>query len=149
MENPNFLKNKYNLHNSLEVKSSAKFSKEKISNNPEDQIQNYLNRLKNVLNPAKREKHPNEDRRERNLNLLKPTLYDKFVIKPQDIPESFFENQKRIAREQGHGDIEITDEIRNQHTEVIISDQRSSLDNWINYLTSADKQEVPYPDWLK
>ncbi|MFZ2976006.1 MAG: hypothetical protein WA055_05275 [Candidatus Moraniibacteriota bacterium] len=149
MENPNFLKQKYNLHNSKEVKAATKHSDEKIPNNPDDQIQNYLNRLENILNPTKRKGHPNEDRRERNLNLLKPTLYDKFVIKPQDIPEGFFENQKRIAREQGYGDIEITDEIRNQHTEVIISDQRSSLDNWINYLTSADKQEVPYSDWLK
>lgn len=51
-----------------------------------------------------------------------------------------------MAREQGHGDIEITGELREQATEVIIADQKSSLDNWVDYLASSD---ATYPDWLK
>jgi len=54
--------------------------------------------------------------------------------------------QKRLAREQGHGDIEITPEMREQLTEVVIADQESSLNKWIDYLGSPD---ATYPDWLK
>ncbi len=143
MEN-DFLKKKYDLHNSPEVKSSAKRTEsrtgEKVPQNPSEQIQNYLNRFREIID----RKDP--EQREQGMEALKKVLYDKFIIKPEEIPESYFENQKRIAREQGHGDIEITDEIRNQLTEVIISDQQSTLNNWIDYLSSPD---AAYPDWLK
>jgi hypothetical protein len=52
-----------------------------------------------------------------------------------------------MARELGHGDIEITDELKNQATEVIISDQESTLDNWVDYLTSSDSDS--FPTWAK
>ncbi len=80
------------------------------------------------------------------MEALKKILYDKFVIKLEEIPEGYFENQCRLAREQGHGDIEITEEMRDQLSEVIVTDQRSSLDNWVDYLASSD---ATYPDWLK
>lgn len=154
MENPDFLKKKYNLHNAPETKAavkraeirtrlrdtSARQAEEKVSQNPEAQIQNYLDRFTEIIErkePAKRE---------RGIEALKQVLHDKFVIKPVEIPEGYFENQRRLAREQGHGDIEITDEMRDQLTEVIIADQTSSLDNWVDYLSSAD---AIYPDWLK
>ena len=73
-------------------------------------------------------------------------LYRKNVIKPSDIPESYFTTQRRLARELGHGDIEITAEVRRQAAEVIITDQKSSLDTWVDYLASPD---ATYPDWLK
>jgi hypothetical protein len=144
MENPNFLKQKYNLHNAPEVEAAAKRTEkrtgEKVPQDPEDQIQNYLDRFTEIIErkePAKRE---------RGIEALKHILHDKFIIKPKEIPESYFESQKRLAREQGHGDIEISDELRNQLTEVIITDQKGSLDQWINYLSSDD---ATYPDWLK
>jgi len=154
LENPNFLKNKYNLHNAPEVKKSAERTEkrnrlrkatdgqagEKVPQNPEAQIQNYLDRFKEIIErkePAKRE---------RGIEALKQILHDKFVIKPEEIPEAYFDNQKRIAREQGHGDVEITQDMRKQLTEVIITDQTNSLDNWIDYLSSDD---ATYPDWLK
>ena len=150
MENPEFLKKKYDLHNSPEVESAARKterqSEEKLPNDAALRIQNYLDRLKSIINPPKLEGHANFDRRERNLEMLKRSLYDNFVIKSEEIPEGYFENQRRIAREQGHGDIEITDEARRQLTEVIITDQQSSLDNWVDYLASED---AAYPDWLK
>jgi hypothetical protein len=36
--------------------------------------------------------------------------------------------------------------MREQLAEVIISDQESTLDNWVDYLSSDD---ATYPDWLK
>lgn len=144
MENPNFLKKRYNLHSAPETELAAnrteKRSKEKVPQSPDARIQNYLDRFKEVIE----RKDPKE--REMGMQALKKVLHDKFVIKPAEIPDGYFENQQRIAREQGHGDIEITDEMRRQHSEVIIADQESSLDKWINYLSSED---ATYPDWLK
>lgn len=144
MENPTFLKNKYNLHNAPEVESAAKRTEkrdgEKVPQNPEARIQNYLERIKEIIGrkePAKRE---------RGIEALKEVLHDKFIIKEEEIPEAYFENQRRLAREQGHGDVEIPDETRKQLTEVIITDQKGSLDNWIEYFLSDD---AVYPDWLK
>ena len=144
MENPNFLKNKYGLHNSEEVKKAAKRAEartgEKVPQDPSEQIQNYLDRFKEIID----RKNPEE--REHGMEALKRILHNKFVIKPEEIPESYFENQKRLAREQGHGDIEITDEMRGELTEVIVADQKSTLNNWVDYLSSSD---ATYPDWLK
>jgi hypothetical protein len=144
MESPNFLKKKYDLHNAPEVESAAnrteKRTHEKIPQNPTNHIQNYLDRFNEILD------RENPEKRERGIEALKRVLNDKFVIKPEEIPENYFENQRRIAREQGHGDTEITNEMREQLTEVIITDQKSSLDNWIDYLSSKD---AAYPDWLK
>jgi len=38
------------------------------------------------------------------LERVKDYYHKEFVIKPEEVPESYFENQKRMAREQGHGD---------------------------------------------
>jgi hypothetical protein len=73
-------------------------------------------------------------------------LYSRYVIKPKDIPESYWDNQRRLAREQGHGDIEVTDEMKEQQAKILITDQKSSLDAWFDYLASKD---ATYPDWLK
>ena len=144
MENLKFLKGKYGLHKAPETESAAKRTEkrtgEKVPQAPEARIQNYLNRFKEIIDRKDPEK------RERGMEALKHVLYDKFVIKPNEIPEGYFELQKRIAREQGHGDIEIDQETRRQLSEVIITDQKSSLDNWIDYLSSDD---AIYPDWLK
>lgn len=144
MENPSFLKQKYNLHNTPEIESATKRTEvrsgEKVSQKPDAQIQNYLDRFKEIIG------RPNEDDREQGMNALKHILYNKFVIKPEDIPESYFTTQQRLARELGHGEVEIGEEQREQLTEVIITDQKSSMDNWIDYLSSKD---ATYPDWLK
>jgi hypothetical protein len=138
------LKKKYNLHNSPEVKEAAKRTQihtgEKIPQDPLANIQNYLSRFGEITD----RKDPMD--REHGMDAAKRLLYSKFVIKPQEIPESYFENQQRLARELGHGDIDITQDVRHELAEVIVADQRSSLDKWVNYLTSAD---APYSDGLK
>ena len=68
------------------------------------------------------------------------------VIKTEDVPESHFELQRRIAREQGHGDIEITPDMRSQLIEAAQADQRGSLEKWVEYLGGEDGS---YPDWFK
>jgi len=144
VENPKFLKEKYNLHTSPEVEKAVKRTQkrtgEKVPQDPTFQIQNYLNRFKEII------ERKDPDKRERGMGALKQVLHDKFIIKPEEIPEGYFENQKRIAREQGHGEVEISDEMREQLSEVIIADQTSTLNGWIDYLSSSD---ATYPDWLK
>ncbi len=139
-----FLKKKYDLHNAPETAAAArrreKRTGEKVLKAPEAQIQNYLDRFSEIIErkePAKRE---------RGIEALKTILYRKFVIKPEEIPEAYFETQRRLAREQGHGEIEITDETREQLTEAVVADQQGSLDQWVDYLSSED---ATYPDWLK
>lgn len=71
---------------------------------------------------------------------------DAHVIKAEDVPESYFALQRRIAREQGHGDIEITADMRHQLIEAVQADQRGSLNKWVEYLGGDDGS---YPDWFK
>lgn len=138
------LKSKYNLHDSLEAKTAALRTQqrigERVPQNPLDRIQNYLNRFHDIIDQK------DSRRGEHGLDLIKGRFHSKYVIKPDEIPEAYFDNQRRLAREQGHGDIEIDPQAKAQLTEVIIADQTSSLDKWIDYLSSPD---APYPDALK
>lgn len=68
------------------------------------------------------------------------------VIKPEEVPESYFELQRRIAREQGYGDIPISSDIRRQLIEAVRADQRGSLEKWVEYLGGNDGS---YPNWFR
>jgi len=140
-----FLEEKYpDLHQSEEVEKAVRRQEtrigEEVRQEPKEKIEAYLDRLDEVFNPK------NPDKKERRVDILKDKLHELFIIKPEDIPESYFDHQKRIAREQGHGDIEVTDGIRGQMAEIIIHDQAKSLDAWVDYLGLED---APYPNWLK
>lgn len=138
------LKNKYDLHKSSEVKTATLRTQqrtgERVPQNPLDRIQNYLNRFHEIIDQK------DSKRGEHGLDLIKGRFHAKYVIKPDEIPEAYFDNQRRLAREQGHGDIEIDPRAKAQLTEVIIADQTSSLDKWMDYLSSPD---APYSDALK
>lgn len=147
---PDFLREKYKLQSSPEVER-AKERKEKQTGKkmPEDantRIQNYLDRFQAVLNPPKLEGHENFDRSQRNIEMLKSMLYKQFIIKPEEIPEGYFQNIIQRHEEEGHPIEEIPPEIRTEIVETLIKDQENSLDIWVDYLTSADAK---YPDWLK
>ena len=43
---------------------------------------------------------------------LKNYYYYKYVIKPEDIPESYYHHQQQLAFERGYGRIEITDSLK-------------------------------------
>ncbi len=143
--NPFFLKKKYgDLHVSEEVAQTTHRTEtrtgEKVSQDPSARIQNYLDRFKEIVD----RKNPEE--RERGIEAIKRLLYRSAIIKPENIPESYWEGQRRMAREQGHGDIDVTEDVKKQQAEIVITDQKSTFDNWIDYLASED---APYPDWLK
>ena len=141
------LKQKYDLHKAPEVTAAARRTEartgDRVPQNPLDRIQNYLNRFREITD------REDPQQRERGMEAIKRLLHGKYIIKPDEIPESYWENQRRIIRERGQeADLEHVDweELKRQNTEAIVADQTSSMDKWIDYLSSPD---APYPDALK
>ena len=113
--------------------------KEDISQKPAEKISDWLSVIEKT--------HMGHRDDPRVLERIKRSYHEKYVINPANIPEGYFENQRRLIREQGHGDIEITEDQREQLTEVIIADQESTLDTWVDYLSSEDSDS--FPTWAK
>jgi hypothetical protein len=139
-----FLSEKYpGFDRTPEVESASKreavHSEEPVKKDTASKVDSYMNRLEEIFDVDQK-----EGQRERRVDFFKEKLYDKVVIKEDEIPESYFELQRRIAREKGHGDAEITPETRTFMKDTIIRDQKTSLDTWIDYMGSSDA-----PTWLK
>ena len=83
----------------------------------------------------------------RHKELLRRMYYDKYVIKPVDIPDSYYRHQQEMYFERGYGYVEITEEMKRQYQQQIINDQKASLDVWLNYFISEDAKV--YPFWAK
>ena len=135
------------LQQSEEIKSAVRRKKakgERAPNIPEAKIKAYLERFDEILNTEKAGK------REYGVNLVKNAILDLAVPlrkkAADDLPENFFDLDKKIAREQGHGDIEVTAEMKEQIFESTVKDQEASLSLWLDYLASKDAM---YPTWLK
>lgn len=130
-----------NLHTSNEVETVVGYLRaggEHIPNEPADKISSHLGFL------AHRE-YVNDGILTGDQGSIDRQI-DAHVIKSSDVPEGYFELQRRIAREQGHGDIEITPEMRHLMTEAVQADQRAGLGKWVEYLGGEDGG---YPDWFK
>jgi hypothetical protein len=122
------------------VEKKERLTDKSLPNDPAARIEAYMGRLEKIfLNTDKRV-------RERNLEMLRDNTYDAFIIRPEEVPESYFELQRKVARERGQAVEEIPQNVRDQMIETIIADQKHSLDNWVDYLTSED---AVYPTWFK
>ena len=174
-ENPNlFLKKKYDLHNAPEVKKQAERAEartgEKVPQDPSSRIQNYLDRFNEILE----RKEP--DKRERGLEAIKRILHRDNIIDADTATDQYIKRQKRIAREQGHGELDVPQSLQQKIQEAakrvisgeraedvlrsfpneqkqlveeiaaLVEEQKISLDQWVDYLASSD---ATYPDWLK
>ena len=130
-----------NLHTSQEVEGVVGYLQnggEAIPNSPADKISAYLGFLANreYVNDGILTGDQSSIERQIEAN----------VIKAEDVPEGYFELQRRIAREQGHGDVQITPDMRRQMVEAVQADQRAGLGKWVEYLGGDDGG---YPDWFK
>ena len=123
------------LYNNMHMEDAIMHTAEK-SDSPTEKIGKYLERLERVHDIAKDSPHKME--------VLKQFYYDKYVIK--ELPESYINLQKKIARERGYGDINVTDEMKEEMLLSVQKEQEKSLDMWIDYLTSDDAM---YPMWFK
>ena len=125
------------LHNSKRVMHVSKNSDKK-----RERILNYFYRLEEIHNMVSESKNKSDEK------LLKSFYYDLYVIKPENIPESYFQNQVKLARERGYGNIELTNEDRRRMADEVIEDQKRSLDKWIEYFL-YDEESKAYAIWEK
>ena len=101
-------------------------------------IEKYMQRLEDVTKRA--------SERDR-ISLIKMYYYKKYVIKEQNVPESYFKSQEKIALDRGYGHVKYDEETKKQEIEHIINEQKASLDMWLDYLFSKDTDM--YPTWFK
>ena len=125
------------LHNSERVLHVSKESDKK-----RERLLNYFNRLEKIHKRVSESKNKSDEK------LLKGFYYDLYVIKPEDIPESYFQNQVKLAMERGYGNIELTNEDKKRMTDQVIEDQKHSLDKWIEYFL-YDEESKSYEMWEK
>lgn len=125
------------LHNSKRVLHVSKESDKK-----RERLLNYFNRLEEIHKRVAESKNKSDEK------LLKEFYYDLYVIKPEDIPESYFQNQVKLARERGYGNIKLTNEDRKRMADQVIEDQKHSLDKWIEYFL-YDEESKSYEMWEK
>ena len=129
------------LYKNLHMTESAMHGMRE-SDKKRDKILNYFERLEKVHQKV------SESKREEDLKLLKKFYYNLYVIKPEDIPNSYFEREKQIRRERGEGNIEITPERKQTLINQIIEDQKESIDKWIEYFL-FDEESKSYDIWEK
>jgi hypothetical protein len=130
-----------NFHTTPEVEVVTGYLRaggEAIPNEPADKISAYLGFLANREYVNDGILTGDQSSIDRQINA--------HVIDAKDVPDGYFELQRRIAREQGHGDVQITSEMRRQMTEAVQADQKVGLSKWVEYLGGADGG---YPDWFK
>ncbi len=121
------------LHLKEEVMHTAKPSDDKNK-----KVERYIDRIENVTKKA-------VDKNK--LSLLKKYYYDKYVIKKENVPDSYFRLEERIALERGYGHIKYNEQLKNQAIETIIKEQEDSIDRWLEYFTSEETSY--YPTWFK
>ena len=109
-------------------------------------LEKYLDKLDRVQNRAiSKNEH---------IDTIKRLYYDRYVIKRENIPESYFKSLEKRYLDEGHGhhnlvnpDNETDRELKEQHINVIIREQKDSLDSWLNYFLSKDSDYLPM--WAK
>lgn len=141
MENPNFLNRKYqDLPGSKEAgralmqkKKAEKIKGGVFEDTKENRIKAYIERLESVLTDK------------RGGELLKNKILNEYVTKYEEIPASYFEN---ILRDTGRlGDWnsytpEQKEQEKRQNSEAVLDDQRSSLEEWIDYFKSQRSKDI-------
>ena len=126
-----------NLHTNQRVLNSSNKSDKK-----RERIIKYFNRLEEVHNKVSKTKSASAEK------ILKNFYYDLYVIKPENIHESYFNNQIELARERGYGNITLTEEDKEGMISQVIEDQKETLDKWIEYFL-YDEESSYYEMWEK
>ena len=111
-----------------------------------ERLEKYLDKLDRVQSKAiSKEEH---------VDTLKKLYYDRYVIKSENVTDGYFKLLEKRYLDEGHGhhnlvnpDNEIDKELKEQHINVIIREQKDSLDTWLNYFLSKDSDYLPM--WAK
>ena len=123
-----------------------------MSQNPENQIQNYLDRLEKLaLDPEHKQNRKNigdkeGTERSRALSFLREMIMNKYVRPNKDkLAEGAAIIEERAARQLGI-DIHYEEEQLAERGEIAVKDLEGSLDQWISYLSDLNE---PYPVWFR
>ena len=114
---------------------------ERYIGNKIDNISRYINRMEEL------HQRVGTSNRENDLKMLKELYYQKYVIKEEDIKESYWEHQKEIYLERGYGHVDLSEEEKHKMVLQIINNQKKSLDEWIEYFVNSDSSYIPM--WAK
>ena len=136
-----FLKNLYdNLASEQIITKKVSTTKEKLTS-----LDNYLNKLDRIQT-----KYYDTDK----LNKIKELYYNRYIIKEDEIPESYWHYLEKGHLERGEGHHNLVNptnyvdiELRERYVENIRKKQIESLDSWLNYLMSPDANYLP--TWAK
>lgn len=126
-----------NLHNTDRVLKAASLSDKK-----REKLAKFFDRMERV------HKHVSDTKSVDGDIALKHFYHELYVIKPKDIPDAYFQNQVKIARERGYGNIELTENEKKEMAKQVIDDQKRTLDNWIDYFL-YDEESKSYEMWEK
>lgn len=126
------------LYKELYNEESVKHSSTK-SDNKYEAVKKYIERLERVHEKAINHKNDN------GVKLLKSFYYDKYVIKKEDIPESYINYLDKVQFDQ-YG-IHMNEYQKEEQKDLIRENQKKSLDEWLDYFTSEDAKF--YPTWAK
>lgn len=147
-----FLRQRYSgLAKSPEVTAAANRTKARtgieVPKDPNERIQNFLDRFKEIV------ERPEPELKARGITALKRVLVDRYVVRVEDIPDSYWQAQLRVVRNRGEsGDWqdlpeEEVQKLKQDHLSQSKEDQQGSIEEWIDYLAS-DKSSY-LPDHLK
>ena len=110
---------------------------ESDTSNPSQRIMEYLERLEQ----SQREALSDENKK----TLLRTFYYDKYIIKK--LPDSYIKYRKGFFHDLGLMDKEeITERDKELVLDCIRNEQKQSLDNLLDFLSS---EQITYPTWFK
>ena len=134
------------------IRSAQREGREFDPNNKQDRFDAYLGRLEQIFTDK------NPERQQRKIKIFKEKfVYPNVLIDKDNIPDSYFALQLKIARERGQGgdyqqagikevkDIPLS--MRREAGKIIYTDQKKRLDTWFDYLSSPDADV--YDSWFK
>ena len=124
------------LYKDLYLNDSLK--KHSNSKDKYQSIKEYIEYLESIHNKVISHNH---------IDTLKKMYYDKYVIKEENIPDSYYKHQEEMYLERGYGHVTLNDNEKEELQEQIKNDQKKSLDVWLDYLLSEDSNYIPF--WAK
>ncbi len=141
-KHPQFLPEKYpDLAGSKPVERAVQQARQKgeaVPDTKADRVEAYLERLQRI------------GTHERGFELLKQKILDTYITDYGEIPESYWKAQEAEARKRGEsGDwegasAEQREEVKRKHAEAVLSDQRASLEQWVDYFGGSDSNYIPH-----
>jgi hypothetical protein len=164
-EGGEFLHSKYST---LHTKAPVEYTQKRRKFEGKDTSQNPSSKINDWLEVIERTHTSHRDDSEV-MNRIRGYYHDKYVIKEENIPQSYWNSLANFAIKEGRGgDLELAGvrkeivedkngkeitnylfpkDLKKEQSESLINDQKTTLDNWIDYLTSADSDA--FPTWAK